>query len=58
MGLEEDPKKFAMRVDCVARELRRVGKAIDEDDIPTNLMMRGGICCHSIAPVVCKRRAG
>ena len=32
MELGEDPKKFTMRVDRVARELRRVGKAVDEDD--------------------------
>ncbi|CAN0344859.1 unnamed protein product, partial [Ascophyllum nodosum] len=32
MELGEDPKKFTMRVDHVARELQRVGKAVDEDD--------------------------
>ena len=30
--LGEDPKKFTLRVDRVARELRRVGKAVDEDN--------------------------
>ena len=28
----EDPKKFTMRVDRVARELRRVGNAVGADD--------------------------
>ena len=32
MGLGEDPEKFPMRMGCVARELRRVGEAIDEDE--------------------------
>ena len=32
MELGEVPKKFTMRVDRVARELQRVGKAADEDD--------------------------
>ena len=31
MELGEVPKKFTMRVDRVARELQRVGKAADED---------------------------
>ena len=31
MKLGEDPKKFTMRADRVARELQRVGKAVDED---------------------------
>ena len=32
MELGEDPKKFPMRMGCVARELRRVGGAIGEDE--------------------------
>ena len=32
MELGKDPKQFTLRVDCVARDLRRVGKAVDEDD--------------------------
>ena len=41
MELGKDPKKVTMRVDCVARELRRVGKAIDEDD--RNLTILNGL---------------
>ena len=41
MELGEDPKKFIMRVDRVARELRRVGKAVDEDD--KNLAILNGL---------------
>ena len=41
MKLGEVPKKFTMRVDRVARELRRVGKAVDEDDI--NLAILNGL---------------
>ena len=36
----EDPKKFTMRVNRVTRELRRVGKAVDEDD--KNLVILNG----------------
>ena len=32
MELGGDPKKFTTRVDRVAKELRHVEKAIDEDD--------------------------
>ena len=32
MELGGDPKKFTMRVDRVAKELRHVEKAVDEDD--------------------------
>ena len=32
MELNEDPKKFTLRVDRVGSELRRVGKAFEEDD--------------------------
>ena len=41
MKLGEDPKKFTMRVDRVARELRQVGKAVDEDD--KNLAILNGL---------------
>ena len=41
MELGEDPKKFTMRVDRVARELRQVGKAVDEDD--KNLTIFNGL---------------
>ena len=32
MELGEDPDKITIRVDRVARDLQRVGKAVDEDD--------------------------
>ena len=32
MELWEDTMKFTIRMDRVARELRRVGKAVEEDD--------------------------
>ena len=41
MGLGEDPKKFTVRVDPVARDLQRVGKAVDEDD--KNLTILNGL---------------
>ena len=37
MELGENPKNFTMRVDRVARELQRVGKAVDEDKNPAIL---------------------
>ena len=46
MELGEDPKKFPMRVGRVARELRRVGKAIDEDEIKPRYteQTHGNVC--------------
>ena len=41
MELEEDSIKFTLRVDRVARELRRVGKALDGDD--KNLAILNGL---------------
>ena len=39
--LGEDPKKFTMRADRAARELRRVGKDVDEDN--KNLAILNGL---------------
>ena len=41
MILGEEPKKFTMRVDRVAMELRRVGNAVDEGD--KNLAILNGL---------------
>ena len=41
MELGEDPNNFTMRVDRVARCLRRVGKAVDEND--KNLAILNGL---------------
>ena len=33
MEIGENPREFIMRVDSTAKELRRLGKTVDEDDI-------------------------